>query len=65
MKSSTHDKVEDAAKIIAGDAKEVTGRVLGNHRLHAEGNAEQVEGRTQKKIGDVEKMLEDPPFSIP
>jgi uncharacterized protein YjbJ (UPF0337 family) len=57
MKSSTNDKVEGAAKNIAGTVKEVAGNATGNDRLKAEGKAEQVEGRTQKKIGEIKKVL--------
>ncbi|MGD1031680.1 MAG: CsbD family protein [Opitutaceae bacterium] len=57
MKSSTNDKVEGAAKNIAGTVKEFAGNATGNDRLKAEGKAEQVEGRTQKKIGEIKKVL--------
>ena len=57
MKSSTNDKVEGAAKNIAGTVKEVAGNATGNDRLKAEGKAEQVEGQTQKKIGEIKKVL--------
>jgi uncharacterized protein YjbJ (UPF0337 family) len=57
MKSSTHNQVEGTAKKIAGNVKEVTGKVVGNPRLQAEGKAELVEGQIQKKIGDIEKVL--------
>ena len=57
MKSSTRDKAEGTAKNIAGSVKVVSSKVLGNPRLQVEGNADQVEGRTQKKIGDIKKVL--------
>ena len=57
MKSSTNDKVEGTAKDIAGDVKEVAGKATGDDRLRAEGKAEQIEGQTQKKIGDIKKVL--------
>ena len=57
MKSSTQDKAEGTAKNIAGRVKEVTGKAVGNPRLKAEGKAEQVEGQTQKKIGEIKKVL--------
>ena len=59
MKSSTQDKAEGTAKDIAGSVKEVTGKAVGNPRLQAEGKAEKVEGQTQKKIGEIKKVLED------
>jgi uncharacterized protein YjbJ (UPF0337 family) len=57
MKSSTRDKTEGTAKNIAGSVKVASGKVLGNPRLQVGGNADQVEGRTQKKIGDIKKVL--------
>ena len=47
------------AKSLAGRVKEVTGKAVGNPRLQAEGKAEKVEGQTQKKIGEIKKVLED------
>jgi uncharacterized protein YjbJ (UPF0337 family) len=57
MKSSTHDKAEGTAKDIAGEVKEAAGEVAGNDRLKLAGKAEQAEGRTQKKIGEIKKVL--------
>jgi uncharacterized protein YjbJ (UPF0337 family) len=59
MKSSTHDKAEGTAKNIAGTIKNLTGKALGNPRLESAGKAQQVEGRVQKKIGEIEKVLGD------
>ena len=59
MKPSTHDKVDGTAKIIAGNVKEATGKVVGNDRLQAKGNAERTEGHMQKKIGEIEKVLDN------
>jgi uncharacterized protein YjbJ (UPF0337 family) len=57
MKSSTQDKAEGIAKNIAGRVKEVTGKAVGNPRLQADGQAEKVEGRIQKKVGDIKKVF--------
>jgi uncharacterized protein YjbJ (UPF0337 family) len=57
MKSSTHDKVEGVAKILAGKMAEFTGKGLGDRRLQARGAEKQVEGKTQKKIGEIEKVF--------
>ena len=57
MKSSTQDKAEGTAKDIAGTIKKVTGKAIGNPRLQATGEVQQTEGRTQKKIGEIEKVL--------
>ncbi len=57
MKSSTYDKAAGTGKNIAGRAKEAAGKVLGNPRLQAKGQADQVEGRMQKKIGEIKKVF--------
>ena len=57
MKSSTNDKVEGTARNIAGTVKEAVGKATGNDRLKAEGKADQAEGRTQKKIGEIKKVF--------
>ena len=59
MKTSTQDKVEGTAKVIAGRVKEVTGKLVGKPRLQADGRAEKVEGQIQKKVGRIEKELGD------
>ena len=57
MKSSTNDKVEGTAKDIAGNVKEAAGKATGNDRLKVAGKAEQGEGQTQQKIGEIKKVL--------
>ena len=58
MKSSTKNQATGTAKIAAGKIKETTGKLVGNPRLKAAGQTEQVEGRVQKKIGQIERVLE-------
>ncbi len=57
MKSSTKDQAAGTAKVIAGDLKELTGKVIGNPGLQAKGKAEQAVGHTQKKVGEIKKVL--------
>jgi uncharacterized protein YjbJ (UPF0337 family) len=57
MKSSTQDKVAGTAKTIAGKVKETTGKLVGNDRLRAEGLAQKVAGKTQKKVGEIKQVL--------
>lgn len=59
MKSSTRDQAAGAAKTIAGTVKKATGKVIGNPRLQAAGTVQQAEGRAQKKVGQIEKVLGD------
>lgn len=58
MKSSTQDKAEGTAKDLKGKVKEGAGRVVGNERLQAEGRADQIEGKAQKKVGDIKKVFD-------
>lgn len=58
MKSSNQDKVEGTGKDIAGKVKEGIGKAVGNDRLRAEGNADQAEGKIQKKVGDIKKVFD-------
>lgn len=59
MKSSTQDKAEGTAKDIAGTIKKATGKAVGNPRLESAGKAQQTEGRVQKKVGEIKKVLGD------
>lgn len=47
------DQVRGALEQAKGKVKEVTGEVVGNKQLEAEGDAEQVAGKVQKAYGDV------------
>jgi len=58
MKSSLKNQAAGTAKIASGKIKETTGKLVGNPRLKATGRAEQVEGRVQKKVGQIERVLE-------
>ena len=57
MKSSNQDKAEGTGKDLKGKAKEGVGKVVGNEKLQGEGKADQVEGKAQKKVGDVKKVF--------
>jgi len=57
MKSSTQDKAEGTAKELKGRVKEAAGRAVGNPNLQDEGTADRVEGKVQKKTGDVKKVF--------
>ena len=58
MKPSTKDQVEGALHELKGKAKEAAGRVTDNPTLTAEGQGERVAGTVQKKVGQVERVLE-------
>jgi uncharacterized protein YjbJ (UPF0337 family) len=58
MKDSTKDKVEGTTHEVKGAVKEKLGHVVNNPDLERKGKAENVAGKIQKKVGDVEKVLE-------
>ena len=57
MNSSAKDKLLGTAKEAVGKVKEKAGKAMGNPDLHDEGTAEKVEGKTQKKVGEVKKVF--------
>ena len=57
MKSSTKNQATGLAKSVAGKVKEVTGKTVGNPRLEAAGKAQKIEGKTQQKVGEIQKVL--------
>lgn len=58
MKQSTADQMEGKAHEIKGKLKEEAGKATNNPNLHGEGLDEKLGGKIQKKIGDVEKVVE-------
>src|ERR1022692_2632442 len=58
MKESTKDQVKGAVHEAKGKVKETVGRATDNPNLEAEGQDENVSGKIQKKVGQVEKVFE-------
>lgn len=58
MKSSTKDQVKGMFHEVKGTAKEVAGKLSDNPKLEGEGLGEKIAGKVQKKVGQVEKVLE-------
>jgi uncharacterized protein YjbJ (UPF0337 family) len=58
MKPSTTDQVEGTLHEVKGDVKATVGQVTKNPNLTDQGRAEQVAGKVQKKVGQVEKVFE-------
>jgi uncharacterized protein YjbJ (UPF0337 family) len=56
-KSGTRDEIEGATKTMTGKVKETTGKVLGNPRLEAQGDVDQILGQAQKKVGEIKRVL--------
>jgi uncharacterized protein YjbJ (UPF0337 family) len=60
MKPSTEDQIAGKVHEVKGNIKEKLGQVTNNPNLEAEGVGENVAGKVQKKIGQVEKVFEKP-----
>lgn len=58
MKPSTTDQIEGAIHKVMGKVKETVGQVIGNPDLEADGKAENLGGKVQKKVGQVEQVFE-------
>lgn len=58
MKDSTKDKIAGTAHEVKGAVKEKIGHATNNPDLKDEGKGEKVAGKVQKKVGDVEKVVE-------
>jgi uncharacterized protein YjbJ (UPF0337 family) len=43
---------------VKGTAKEKIGRAINDPDLEAEGTGEKIAGKVQKKVGDIENVLE-------
>ncbi len=58
MKPSTNDQLKGTIHELKGKTKEKAGQITNNPRLTAEGQNEKLAGKIQKKIGQVEAVLE-------
>jgi len=58
MKRGTKDKAKGTFHEVKGKVKQTVGRATNNPDLEAEGRGEKIGGKIQKKIGQVEKVLE-------
>lgn len=51
------DQVKGRVQEAKGKVKEVAGKAVGNTRVEAEGDAEQLAGKVQKTYGDAKNEL--------
>ena len=58
MNPSTNDRLEGAFHETKGKVKETAGRVLNQPDLEVEGKTENLGGKVQKKVGQVEQVFE-------
>ena len=57
MNPSSKDQIQGKFHEVKGKAKQAAGQVTDNPKLQAEGQAEKLTGKLQKKVGQVEKVL--------
>ena len=58
MNQSTKDQTEGKFHEVKGEIKEKAGHLVNKPDLEAEGHAEKIAGKVQKKVGQIEKVLE-------
>jgi uncharacterized protein YjbJ (UPF0337 family) len=58
MKNSAKDQAAGTLHEVKGKVKEKVGRITNNPNLVEDGQDENVAGKVQKKIGQVEKVFE-------
>ncbi|MGA2360525.1 MAG: CsbD family protein [Terriglobales bacterium] len=60
MKPSTENEVAGKMHEVKGKIKEKVGRLTNNPNLEGEGFGENIAGKVQNKIGQVQKVVEKP-----
>jgi uncharacterized protein YjbJ (UPF0337 family) len=58
MKSSTEDKIKGSFHEVKGKVKEKAGQATNNPTLEHKGKAENLAGKVQKKVGQIEEVFE-------
>ena len=58
MRPSTSDQIKGKFHELKGKAKEKAGQITGNPKLEGEGQGEKLAGKIQKKLGQIEKVIE-------
>jgi uncharacterized protein YjbJ (UPF0337 family) len=53
------DRIDGAAKTVGGKAKEAVGKLTGDQKTVAEGQAEQKVGKVQNAIGGLKDTVRD------
>lgn len=53
------DQVKGAVKDAAGKVQEQIGKIVGSTEQQRKGIDKQVEGKTQKAVGDVKEVVKD------
>jgi uncharacterized protein YjbJ (UPF0337 family) len=58
MNPSTNDQVTGKLHEVKGKVKQLAGQATGNPDLESEGNVENLAGKIQQKVGQIEKVFE-------
>jgi uncharacterized protein YjbJ (UPF0337 family) len=58
MKSSIKEKIKGGFRKAMGKVKEKAGKATGNPNLRDRGTAEKADGKVQRTINDLKKVLE-------
>ena len=58
MNSSTNDQIEGKLHEVKGKIEETAGRVAGDPDLESKGQAENLAGKLQSKVGQIKKVFE-------
>ena len=53
------DRVIGSAKVVKGKAKVALGKVIGDAKLEAEGQADKVEGKIQNAVGGIKDEIRE------
>jgi len=53
------DQVDGRLEQAKGKVKEVAGKVTGSERLEAEGDADQIAGKTEAAVGDAKEKVKN------
>jgi uncharacterized protein YjbJ (UPF0337 family) len=59
MKPGTTNQIKGKFHEVKGDVKKAVGQLTNDPNLEAEGRTEAIGGKVQKKIGQIEKVLEN------
>lgn len=58
MNPSANDQIKGKFHEVKGKVKETAGKAFGNRNLEKKGRAENLGGKVQSKVGQIEKVLE-------
>jgi uncharacterized protein YjbJ (UPF0337 family) len=58
MTPGTQDQIEGKIHEVKGKIKQAAGQAVGNPDVEADGQSENLAGKVQKKVGQVEKVFE-------